>query len=94
MKNAAAGNGAAGRLDHIDDFSGPKTGEHIMPKTLKEMLDKLKRPVEEPSAKPRDYFQRPKIPEGADKAASGDWSGSAWSGERFSGRNMSGGRGR
>ena len=65
-----------------------------MPKTLKELLDNLKRPAEEPSTKPRDYFQRPQVPEGEDKAATGDWSGSAWSGERFSGRNMTGGRGR
>jgi hypothetical protein len=63
-------------------------------KNLKDLLDNLKRPPEEPSAKPRDYYQRPKVSEGADKGTSGDWSGSAWSGERFSGRNMSGGRDR
>jgi hypothetical protein len=73
---------------------GLKTGENIVPKNLKELLDNLKRQAEEPSVKPRDYYQRPKVPEGSDKATSGDWSGSAWSGERFSGRNISGGRSR
>jgi hypothetical protein len=65
-----------------------------MPKDLKELLDKFKRPPEEPSSKPRDFYQRPKVPERTDKAATGDWSGSGWSGERWSGRNSSGGRDR
>jgi hypothetical protein len=65
-----------------------------MPRNLKEMLEGLKRAPKEPAMKPRDFYQRPKLTEGAEKTAGGDWSGSAWSGERWSGRNTSGGRDR
>ena len=63
-----------------------------MPRDLKDALEALKRASDE-QPKPRDYFQRPKLP-GNDVAPSKDWSGSAWSGEKWSGRDTSSGRDR
>lgn len=62
-----------------------------MSRNIKDVLAKLKK--EQQEHPPRDYFQRPKVPDDPQKTQS-DWSGSGWSGERASGRNQSGGRDR
>jgi len=60
-----------------------------MPKNIKEVLNALKeKQAEHP---PREFFQRPKVPEGGNTSTT---CGSSWSGEKFSGRGQQGGRDR
>jgi hypothetical protein len=63
-----------------------------MPRDLKDALEALKRAADE-QPKPREYFQKPKLPE-RDPAAARDWSGASWAGEKWSGRDTGSGRGR
>lgn len=77
--------------ESFDNSSQTFVDEDYMRRSIKEMTEERKQ-----AEKPRDYFQRPRVPDRPEHSAGWDaqpeWSGSSWSGERWSGRNQSGGR--
>jgi hypothetical protein len=60
-----------------------------MYKNIKDYLLELKERKNQQEHPPREYYQRPQVPE---KGNTNTWCGSSWSGEKFSGRNQTGGR--